>query len=167
MRDDDGRGRTTCGQISSTGWGGCPTESAYFAQPRRQSDLRAEAQIATFLRDYATHNRADSKDRFLISLGFRPKDDPCVVNGTCLVYYECYTSSMSAIRVTAVGNSVGIILPKELVVRLRLARGDQLHVVETSRGIELTPYDPALEVELKAGRSIARRYRSALRKLAR
>ena len=74
---------------------------------------------------------------------------------------------MSAIRVTAVGNSVGIILPKELVVRLRLARGDQLHVVETSRGIVLTPYDPALEVELKAGRSIARRYRSALRKLAR
>ena len=73
---------------------------------------------------------------------------------------------MSTIRVTAVGNSVGIILPKELVVRLRIARGDQLHVVETPRGIELTPYDPALEAELKVGRSIARRYRSALRKLA-
>jgi hypothetical protein len=38
--------------------------------------------------------------------------------------------------------------------------------VETPRGIELTPYDPALEVELKAGRSVMKRYRSALRKLA-
>lgn len=73
---------------------------------------------------------------------------------------------MSAIKVTGIGNSVGIILPKELLVRLRLARGDQLHVVETPRGIELTPYDPALEVQLKAGRSVSRRYRSALRKLA-
>jgi putative addiction module antidote len=74
---------------------------------------------------------------------------------------------MASLRVTSVGNSLGIILPKELAVRLRLARGDQLHVVETPRGVELTPYDPALEKELKAGRSVMRRYRSALRKLAR
>ena len=74
---------------------------------------------------------------------------------------------MASLRVTSVGNSLGIILPKELAVRLRLARGDQLHVVETPRGVELTPYDPALEQELKAGRSVMRRYRSALRKLAR
>ena len=39
-------------------------------------------------------------------------------------------------------------------------------MVETPRGIELTPYDPALEAELKAGRAVMKRYRSALRKLA-
>lgn len=73
---------------------------------------------------------------------------------------------MSALKVTAIGNSLGIILPKELAVRLRLARGDALHVVETPRGIELSPYDPALETELKVGRAVMKRYRSALRKLA-
>ncbi len=73
---------------------------------------------------------------------------------------------MSALKVTAIGNSLGIILPKELAVRLRLARGDALHVVETPRGIELSPYDPALEAELKVGRAVMKRYRSALRKLA-
>ena len=73
---------------------------------------------------------------------------------------------MSALKVTSIGNSLGIIIPKDLAVRLRLAKGNELHVVETPRGIELTPYDPALEAELKAGRSIMKRYRSALRKLA-
>lgn len=73
---------------------------------------------------------------------------------------------MSALKVTSIGNSLGIIIPKDLAVRLRLAKGDELHVVETPRGIELTPYNPALEAELKAGRSVMKRYRSALRKLA-
>lgn len=73
---------------------------------------------------------------------------------------------MGALKVTAIGNSLGIIIPKELAVRLRLAKGDALHVVETPRGIELSPYDPRLEAELKAGRSVMKRYRSALRKLA-
>ena len=48
---------------------------------------------------------------------------------------------MASLRVTSVGNSLGIILPKELAVRLRLTRGDRLHVVETPKGVELTPYD--------------------------
>jgi|Laugresu1bdmlbdd_1035124.scaffolds.fasta_scaffold54818_1 putative addiction module antidote len=74
--------------------------------------------------------------------------------------------TMSALKVTSIGNSLGIIIPKEIAVRLRLERGDELHVVETPRGIELTPYDPALEEELKAGRSVMKRYRSTLRKLA-
>lgn len=74
---------------------------------------------------------------------------------------------MASLRVTSVGNSLGIILPKELAVRLRIVRGDRLHVVETPRGVELTPYDPSVETELEVGRAVARRYRSALRKLAR
>lgn len=73
---------------------------------------------------------------------------------------------MSALKVTSLGESLGIIIPKDLAVRLRLAKGDELHVVETPRGIELTPCDPAREAELKAGRSVTKRHRSALRKLA-
>jgi putative addiction module antidote len=74
---------------------------------------------------------------------------------------------MGSLKVTSIGNSLGIIIPKELAVRLRLDKGDVLHVVETPRGIELTPYDPALEAELEIGRSVMKRYRGALRRLAR
>ena len=45
------------------------------------------------------------------------------------------------LKLTAIGNSVGVILPKELLERLRVGRGDELHVLETPNGIELTPYD--------------------------
>jgi putative addiction module antidote len=43
-----------------------------------------------------------------------------------------------ALKVTAIGNSVGIVLPKELLARLRVKKGDSLYVVETPSGIELT-----------------------------
>jgi hypothetical protein len=45
-------------------------------------------------------------------------------------------------------------------------KGDHLHVLVTPRGIELSPFDPALDEQLTAGRSVMKRYRSALRKLA-
>jgi putative addiction module antidote len=73
---------------------------------------------------------------------------------------------MSALKVTAIGNSLGVILPKELVAQLRVQKGDHLHVLVTPRGIELSPFDPALDEELEVGRSVMRRYRSTLRKLA-
>ncbi|HLA10048.1 MAG TPA: AbrB/MazE/SpoVT family DNA-binding domain-containing protein [Pyrinomonadaceae bacterium] len=46
---------------------------------------------------------------------------------------------MSVLKVTTVGNSVGVILPRELLERLRVGKGDSLYVVETKNGIELTP----------------------------
>ncbi len=73
---------------------------------------------------------------------------------------------MSSLKVTAIGNSLGVILPKEVAIRLRVQKGDRLHVLVTPRGIELTPFDPALDVQLDVGRSVMKRYRSALRKLA-
>jgi len=47
---------------------------------------------------------------------------------------------MPSVKVTTVGNSVGIVLPKELLERLRINKGDILHVSETPNGLELTPY---------------------------
>lgn len=73
---------------------------------------------------------------------------------------------MPALKVTAIGNSLGVILPKELVAQLRVQKGDHLHVLVTPRGIELSPFDPALDEQLEVGRSVMRRYRSTLRKLA-
>jgi putative addiction module antidote len=45
------------------------------------------------------------------------------------------------VKLTAIGNSTGVILPKELLERLRVSRGDELQVLETPNGIELTPFD--------------------------
>lgn len=73
---------------------------------------------------------------------------------------------MTKVKVTAIGSSAGVVLPKELLSRLKVGKGDVLHVTETPRGIELSPYDPAFEEEMEAARGIMRRYRNALRQLA-
>ena len=81
-------------------------------------------------------------------------------------FYIWYNFDMSALKVTAIGNSLGVILPKEVVTLLRVQKGDHLHVLVTPRGIELSPFDPALDEQLEVGRSVMKRYRSTLRKLA-
>lgn len=71
-----------------------------------------------------------------------------------------------ALRIRKIGNSLGVVLPKEMLAKLRVSEGDDLHIVETPDGLELRPYDPELERQLEAGRAIAKRYRNALRELA-
>ena len=73
---------------------------------------------------------------------------------------------MSVLKVTTVGNSVGVILPKELLERLRIGKGDSLYVIETKQGIELTPYNPELARQMEAAEHVMREDRDALRKLA-
>lgn len=73
---------------------------------------------------------------------------------------------MSVLKVTTVGNSVGVILPKELLERLRVKRGDSLYVIETKQGIELTPYNPEFARQMEAAERVMREDRDALRKLA-
>ena len=73
---------------------------------------------------------------------------------------------MSILRVTTVGNSVGVILPKEILERLRVGRGDSLYVIETKNGIELTPYDPELAKQMEIAERVMREDRDALKKLA-
>ena len=70
------------------------------------------------------------------------------------------------ITLRRVGGSVGTTLPKEMVDRLDLAAGDRVLAVETEQGILLTPFSEDLEADLAATRSVAKRYRSALRELA-
>lgn len=73
---------------------------------------------------------------------------------------------MSRLKLTAIGNSVGVVLPKELLARLRVGKGDLLHVTETPTGIELTPYDPEVAAQMEAAEAIMREDRDVLRKLA-
>ena len=56
------------------------------------------------------------------------------------------------LKIIAIGNSTGVILPKELLARLGLERGDDLFVVETPNGIELRSHDPAFEEKMRLAR---------------
>ncbi len=73
---------------------------------------------------------------------------------------------MNILKVTTVGNSVGIVLPKELLERLRVQKGDSLYVIETKQGIELTPYNPEFAAQMEAAERVMREDRDALRRLA-
>ena len=70
------------------------------------------------------------------------------------------------IKITTVGNSAGVILPKELLARLRLAKGDELYATELPDGIKLTPYDPKFAGQMEVAEKVMRKRRSLLRKLA-
>ena len=73
---------------------------------------------------------------------------------------------MTALKIKSVGNSSGVLLPKELLARLRVEKGDMLHVIETVNGIELTPYDPEFNAQMEVAENILREDRDILRKLA-
>lgn len=70
------------------------------------------------------------------------------------------------LKVTTIGNSAGVILPKELLARLRLEKGDELFALETPDGIKLTTYDPELAKQMEVAESVMRKDRNVLRKLA-
>ena len=70
------------------------------------------------------------------------------------------------LKITTVGNSAGVVLPKELLERLRVEKGDTLYVLETPRGIELTPYDPEFAAQMEVAERVMREDRNVLRKLA-
>lgn len=70
------------------------------------------------------------------------------------------------VTVRRVGGSLGATLPKDLAARLHVEPGDRLLALETTDGILLTPYDPTTEQALALAARAARRYRHALRELA-
>jgi len=73
---------------------------------------------------------------------------------------------MTKLKVVTIGNSAGVTLPKEILERLRVQKGDFLHVVETPNGIELSPYDPEFAAQMEVAEEVMRRRRNLLRKLA-
>jgi putative addiction module antidote len=73
---------------------------------------------------------------------------------------------MTTVKLTTVGNSTGIVLPKEVLEKLRVCKGDVLHLVETPTGIELTPYDPEFAEQIEIAEEVMRSDRNVLSKLA-
>jgi putative addiction module antidote len=69
-------------------------------------------------------------------------------------------------KVTQIGNSTGLILPKEAAARLKVKKGDSVFLTETPGGYTLTPYDPEFEAQMVAARRGMVKYRNTLRELA-
>jgi putative addiction module antidote len=68
--------------------------------------------------------------------------------------------------VTQIGNSTGVILPKEAVARLKVKKGDSVFLTETPDGYTISPYDPEFEAQMKVARRGMANYRNALHELA-
>lgn len=73
---------------------------------------------------------------------------------------------MSALKLTQIGNSVGVILPKEVLAKLKLEKGDTVYWTEAANGITLTPYNKEFEAQMEAAREVMKRRRNVLRELA-
>ncbi|MGF1525855.1 MAG: AbrB/MazE/SpoVT family DNA-binding domain-containing protein [Candidatus Competibacterales bacterium] len=73
---------------------------------------------------------------------------------------------MTKLKLAAIGDAVGVVLPKELMNRLRLNEGDVLYLVENSEGFTLTSHDPEFGEQLEAAKSVMKKYRNALHELA-
>lgn len=70
------------------------------------------------------------------------------------------------LKITTIGNSAGVILPRELLTRLRLEKGDELFALETPDGIRLTTYDPTVAKQMEVAEEVMRKRRTLLHKLA-
>ncbi len=74
---------------------------------------------------------------------------------------------MLELKVRKIGNSLGVVLPKEAVSRLRAGDGDRLFLIEgPNGGYQLTPYDPAFEKKMRKAEDIIGRYRNTLHALS-
>jgi putative addiction module antidote len=74
---------------------------------------------------------------------------------------------MSTLKITGIGNSAGVILPREVLARLGVDKGDALYLTETPDGFRITPYDPEFARQMEAARAVMKRRRAALHELAR
>jgi putative addiction module antidote len=73
---------------------------------------------------------------------------------------------MHMLKLTQIGNSVGVILPKEALAKLRLEKGQSVFLTDTPEGYVLTPYDPKLEEQITAGRAFMSEFRDSFHQLA-
>lgn len=73
---------------------------------------------------------------------------------------------MLTLKLTTVGNSVGIVIPKEALEKLHLEKGDKIFLTESPEGFRLTPYDPEFEKQMTVARLIMKKRRDVLHELA-
>jgi len=73
---------------------------------------------------------------------------------------------MLELKVRKIGNSLGVVLPKEALGHLRADEGARLFLVEAPNGVYLTPYDPSFKKKMKKAEEIIERYRNTIHALA-
>ena len=73
---------------------------------------------------------------------------------------------MATAKIIPVGNSAGIILPKEILPRMNVEKCDTLYIVEGPQGIRLIPYDQEFATQMEAAREVMRENRDVLQRLA-
>jgi putative addiction module antidote len=73
---------------------------------------------------------------------------------------------MQTLKLTQIGNSVGVILPRELLARLGMVKGDTLYAVEQPDGVRLTVADPEFGAQMDVARQVMKERRAVLRELA-
>ncbi len=74
---------------------------------------------------------------------------------------------MTTLTVRRIGNSLGVILPQEVLGKLNVVEGDKLTLTDSPEGMRVTPYDPEFKRQMEIARQGMRKYRNALRELAR
>ena len=73
---------------------------------------------------------------------------------------------MTTLKLTQIGNSLGVILPKEFLTKMKLEKGDEMFVTDTPGGLRITIHDEEFEEQMKAAREIMKENRAVLRELA-
>jgi putative addiction module antidote len=73
---------------------------------------------------------------------------------------------MHMLKLTQIGNSIGVILPKEALARLKVEKGQSVFLTDTPDGYAITPYDPSLEDQIQAGRAFMNEFRDTFHQLA-
>jgi len=84
-------------------------------------------------------------------------------------YYNCNNveKAMVPLKIRKFGNSLGVVLPKEVIQRLRTGDGERVFLIEAGDGdYRLTPYDPAFQKKMEKAEEIMSRYRNTLHTLA-
>jgi putative addiction module antidote len=72
----------------------------------------------------------------------------------------------TTVKLRKIGNSLGVILPKEVAQQMRVSKVDMLHIIPDADGARLTPFDPNFDAAMKAFARTQKKYRNALRALA-
>ena len=73
---------------------------------------------------------------------------------------------MAALKLEAFGTLTGIVIPEEMLVRMRVEKGDTLFVIETPNGYLLSPSNPEIDNQVEIGRAFMRKYSETFKRLA-
>ncbi|MFW6082077.1 MAG: AbrB/MazE/SpoVT family DNA-binding domain-containing protein [Desulfosalsimonas sp.] len=73
---------------------------------------------------------------------------------------------MHAIKLRKIGNSVGLVLPREILAKLKVREGETIYLTDTSDGFRITPYNEEFEVQMDAAEKIMNEDRDILRELS-